>query len=182
MGIGGGHDMTLRNNKVYARQQPFTNVGLSIVNWTIEQTGPSYNIVIENNAINWISKDGSVGTAWFSPHMREAFPDWEKANVRDPSIFKDILPDVILNRAGIETPEVKIFKDRFNRISIKNFEYPPPSADIVIYDSTGKKIANGEITRFRNLVDQVLNPGNYDVKVSFKDPLKIKREYITINN
>jgi len=182
MGIAGGHDMTLRNNKIYARQQPFTNLGLSIVNWTIEETGPSYNIIIENNKVNWTNKDGTFNIAWFSGHMREAFPDWEKASVRDPSIFKDILPDVILNRAGIETPEVKIFKDRFNRVSVKSFESSPPPADIIIYDSTGKKIATGEIVRFRNLVDQVLDPGNYDVKVSFKDLLKIKREYITIDN
>ena len=181
MGIAGGHDMTLRNNKIYARQQSFTNVGLSIVNWTVEETGPSYNIVIENNAINWISKDGAIGTAWFHDHMRDACPDWEKASVRDPNIFKTILPDVILNRANIETPNVRIFKDRFNRVSVKSFINPTPTADIDIIDTLGHKIFSEKLSRFRTLLDQVLDSGEYDVIVKFKDPLKIKRETVTIN-
>ena len=100
MGIAGGHDMTLRNNKIFARQQSFSNVGLSIVNWTIRQTGASYNIVVENNAVNWTNRDGNFNTAYFHEHMQDAYPDWEKASIRDPSISKNILPDLILNRAN----------------------------------------------------------------------------------
>lgn len=105
MGIAGGHDMIIKNNKIYARQQSFTNVGLSICNWTQKQTGPSSNIVVENNSINWTKKDGSINTAWIYENMYEAFPDWQKADIPDLSITEDILPDIILNRNAMETKE-----------------------------------------------------------------------------
>ena len=105
MGIGGGHDIILRNNKIYAKQQPFTNVGLSICNWTQKETGPSSNIIVENNSINWTNKEGAISTAWVYENMHDACPDWQKASIPDLSITEDILPNNILNRNALEAKE-----------------------------------------------------------------------------
>lgn len=102
--IAGGHNMTIRNNKVYGRQQPFSNVGLVIVNWTSKQTGPSYNITVENNRINWTNRDGVFNTAWFAGNMQEVVSDSQKEVIRDPSITQNILPEVILNSTEMDTP------------------------------------------------------------------------------
>ena len=51
--ISGGHDMTLRNNTVYSKREPYNNVGLIAVNW---YEGQSYNITVAENKINYTNK------------------------------------------------------------------------------------------------------------------------------
>ena len=64
MAIGGGNNMTIRNNKIYGKRQSFTNVGLYAVNWTAN-VSPSHNITIENNEVNFTNAQGSLNNSWF---------------------------------------------------------------------------------------------------------------------
>lgn len=61
LGVASGHHMALRGNIVYARQQPFTNVGIYV--WNQYQT-PCHAIAIENNQVNWTNRHGRKSHRW----------------------------------------------------------------------------------------------------------------------
>lgn len=106
--IGGGHDMTLRNNKVFGKKQYFTNVGISICNWYEEHFGKSYNITVEKNAVNYLHSTGRVSNWWVAGNMEPIIG--KETNIYDPNLSASILPDKILGRArssstpGNQTP------------------------------------------------------------------------------
>ena len=176
--------MTLRNNKVYAKQQPFTNVGLVLANWTHDQLGPSYNIVVENNAINWISSTGAVGTAWVSENMKAAVPNWRQASVRDASILPSILPEVIFGRARLPqdtsnppsnptTPPGNengglpiVYIDTFNRICL-NYSGETYYLTSFSISRDGKILVDQVIDRYHTVVNKKFGPGEYDVMVEY---------------
>src|SRR5690554_2012053 len=103
IGIGGGHNMTLRNNKVYAKQQYFTNVGISIVNWYEEYFGKSHTITVENNILNFANRDGVKGNSWWIAENMQPVMGIE-TNRYDPSLSASILPERILGRARAGAP------------------------------------------------------------------------------
>lgn len=191
IGIAGGHNMTLRNNKVYAKQQPFTNVGLVVANWTQQQQGASYNIVVENNAINWTDKNGSYGTAWFSENMRVVVPDWRNSMVRDPNILSTILPTEILGRVRglskinndneipsdetVLSPDINIYKDKFGRICTNCKGTISLSASISVSQENGQKILNIPVMGYHTAIDDKLPSGTYNVKVKNGDKLQLKQ-------
>jgi hypothetical protein len=58
--VGGNHNM-IKNNKILAKQQPFTNVGLYIWN----QYAPACDSnKVENNKVSWINKSGTQNPSW----------------------------------------------------------------------------------------------------------------------
>jgi parallel beta-helix repeat protein len=61
MAVAGGSDMAILNNKIYARQQPFTNNPLFV--WA--QAGVSCSdIIVKDNRANWIDKKGNINGGW----------------------------------------------------------------------------------------------------------------------
>lgn len=197
MGIAGGHNMTLRNNKIYSKKQSFTNVGIVVNNWTPDKTGESYNITIDNNQVNWTHKDGYYNTAWVSGGMREIVKDWYNQGLRNPNITEKILPEIIFQRfrktedeknpdvekpdnTTPESPITDAYIDRFNRISIKCLVSPIPIATANIYTSSGQRIASRNLSRFRTLIDHVLNPGEYIVEISYGSPVITETKKIII--
>ncbi|MEA4917138.1 right-handed parallel beta-helix repeat-containing protein [Proteiniphilum sp.] len=101
IGIGGGHDMTLRNNKIYAKSQYFTNVAISVCNW-YEQYEKSYNITAEKNVVNYANSKGMTGNSWWIYQNMEPVKGKE-TNRYDPNLTASILPDKILGRARSAT-------------------------------------------------------------------------------
>ncbi|NLD23444.1 MAG: hypothetical protein GX670_04350, partial [Bacteroidales bacterium] len=97
IGIGGGNNMTLRNNKVYAKQQYFTNVAISICNWSEKQSGPSHSITVENNTVNYTNREGISVKSWWIYENMEPVTGIE-TNKYDPKLDASILPDIIINR------------------------------------------------------------------------------------
>lgn len=97
IGIGGGNNMTLRNNKVYAKPQYFTNVAISICNWSEKQSGPSHSITVENNTVNYTNREGISGKSWWIYENMEPVTGIE-TNKYDPKLDESILPDIIINR------------------------------------------------------------------------------------
>lgn len=97
IGIGGGNNMILRNNKIYGQQQYFTNVAISVCNWTEKQTGSSHSITVESNTVNYTNRDGIKGNSWWI--YKNMIPViGVETNKYDPSLNASILPDFLINR------------------------------------------------------------------------------------
>ena len=61
MAVAGGSDMAILNNKIYAKQQPFTNNPLFV--WA--QAGVSCSdIIVKGNRASWIDKKGNINGGW----------------------------------------------------------------------------------------------------------------------
>ena len=197
MGMAGGNNLTIRNNKIYAKQQPFTNVGLAIVNWTVSKTGPSHNIVVENNEINWTNKDGKYNTAWFSTDMRSIVKDWYNQGIRNPNINESILPKVIIGRAknsGNNTPPVtqpdnntpnspitEVYIDNFKRVAVKYLAFPIPLAHAEGYSSSGQLLVSMPLPRYNQAFPVSVPKGDYYIKITYPDLGKEEITKITIN-
>lgn len=97
IGIAGGHNMTLRNNKVFAKKQYFTNVGMSICNWYEKETGQSHTITVENNILNYTNKGGFVHNWWYHSSMPTV--KGKDTNKHDPNMTASILPGQIIGKA-----------------------------------------------------------------------------------
>ncbi len=101
VGIAGGHNMTLRNNKIFGKRQSFTNVGVGACNWYEEQ-GQSHSITVENNVINYTNKEGTVNIWWFYKNVEPIIG--KETNRYDPYLTASILPDQIIGRARAGSP------------------------------------------------------------------------------
>ncbi|MDD4777218.1 MAG: right-handed parallel beta-helix repeat-containing protein [Fermentimonas sp.] len=101
IGLAGGHDIILRNNKIYGKSQPFTNVGLGACNW-YDTKGQSYNITVENNVINFRNKEGMVNSWWFYKNVEPIAG--KETNRYDPYLTANILPEQIIGRARAGMP------------------------------------------------------------------------------
>ncbi|MDD3561216.1 right-handed parallel beta-helix repeat-containing protein, partial [Petrimonas mucosa] len=95
--IAGGHDMVLRNNKIYGEKNYFTNIGLYACNWYEEYFGKSYNITVEGNVVNYRNKEGNLSNWWFAENMEPI--KGKETNRYDASLTPSILPDQIFGRA-----------------------------------------------------------------------------------
>jgi hypothetical protein len=63
IGLSGGHHMQALNNLIYARQQPFTNVGIYVWNW--DNYDPDcYSHTVQGNRVNWTHEAGFKNPNW----------------------------------------------------------------------------------------------------------------------
>lgn len=99
--IAGGHNMTLRNNKIFGSRKPYTNVGLYAVNWS-ESLGKSHNITISNNEINYVNREGKLNNWWFAGNVEPIIG--KETNIHNPNITSAILPSQIIGRARSSAP------------------------------------------------------------------------------
>jgi hypothetical protein len=61
IGIAGGTNISVTQNIVFGKKQPFTNVGIYI--WNQHSSGCSLNTV-SNNKVNWTKADGEISGGW----------------------------------------------------------------------------------------------------------------------
>ncbi len=59
--VAGGRNITVSNNKIYARQQPWTNNPLYVWN---QSTTTCSNITVKTNRVNWTDKNGVFNNGW----------------------------------------------------------------------------------------------------------------------
>lgn len=85
--LAGGDYGIIRNNKVYAAQRPWTNVGLIAVNWAGDG---SVGNVVANNQVKWIGRNGSDSPYWVH-ESAGVLEGWETNNFNAP-IDESILP------------------------------------------------------------------------------------------
>jgi hypothetical protein len=90
--ISGGDHISVINNKIYAKQQPFTNVGLYI--WAQANAACSFN-VIRDNQVNWNRKDGTKNHAWNQGNCGKV-EGWE-TNKMGADLDESILPPKLLS-------------------------------------------------------------------------------------
>jgi len=102
IGIAGGHNMTIRNNKIYGKKQYFTNVALYAKNFYESRFGKSHTLRIENNIVNYTNRDGVAGNSWWISDNVKPVTVVE-TNKYDPSLSASILPNKILGRARSTT-------------------------------------------------------------------------------
>lgn len=95
--IAGGNYMTLRNNKVFGKQQYFSNIGIYAINWYSSHHGKSTNITVENNAVNYYHSEGRLSNFSFSSNMEPI--KGKETNYHDRNLNASILPSRILGRA-----------------------------------------------------------------------------------
>jgi len=63
MAIAGGTNMKILNNKIYAKQQSFTNNPLYV--WAQgNQIGVSNSATVKGNRVNWTDRDGNKNNGW----------------------------------------------------------------------------------------------------------------------
>lgn len=100
--ISGGHHNVLRNNKVYATKQDFTNVGIIVCNWYAKNGFDCHDVTVANNEVNYINKNGNANTLWNANNCGE-INGWN-TNTYNPQLKATILPIHILSRAKIKPP------------------------------------------------------------------------------
>ncbi|MGB5943771.1 MAG: right-handed parallel beta-helix repeat-containing protein [Leeuwenhoekiella sp.] len=78
IGISSGTNVTVQNNVVVGKQQPFTNVG--IYAWNQYDT-PCNSLTICNNEVDWLNADGVENSFWQHDNVGEiegvSTNDWE---------------------------------------------------------------------------------------------------------
>lgn len=180
VGIAGGHNMTLRNNKVYAKKQSFTNVAIGACNW-YEEKGRSHTITVEKNIVNFTSYNGNTGNSWWIHENVQPVIGIE-TNKYDPNLSASILPDKIIGRARSSSvgkpapppsedtpdksndPSISIYLDKYNRICINNRASLESSATAIAKDTSGKTIHEESLTRFHTVLPKIAS-GMYTVLV-----------------
>lgn len=61
MASAGGSNISILNNKIYAKQQSFTNNPLYV--WA-QQGASCSNVTVKGNRVNWVDKNGNVNNGW----------------------------------------------------------------------------------------------------------------------
>lgn len=195
MAIGGGDNMTIRNNKIYGKRQSFTNVGLYAVNWT-SKVSPSYNITIENNEINFTNSKNSLNNIWFDASVGTI--KGRDTNKYNKDLNESILPKVIIGRAKNtdnntppvtppdnntpDTPITHVYIDSYKRIAIK---YLVPSIPAVAhaegYSSNGKLLIAMKLPRYNQAFPISVPKGDYYVKITYPELDKTEITKVTID-
>jgi hypothetical protein len=98
MAISGGHHIEILNNKIYSKQQPFTNVGLYI--WAQAGAACSLN-TISGNRVNWKMATGEVNNSWNNGNCG-AVKGWPN-NILNADIDESILPAQLITFCSTKT-------------------------------------------------------------------------------
>jgi len=92
IGVAGGTNMQILNNKIYAGKNTFTNVGISVWN---QYKGSCVIIVVRGNEVNWTNSNGVSNPAWNSGNCG-AVEGWDN-NVWNSKISSGILPNALIH-------------------------------------------------------------------------------------
>lgn len=193
MAIGGGDNMTIRNNKIYGKRQSFTNVGLYAVNWT-SKVSPSYNITIENNEINFTNSKNSLNNIWFDASVGTI--KGRDTNKYNKDLNESILPKVIIGTAKNtdnntppvsppdnntpDTPITHVYIDSYKRIAIKYLVPSIPVAHAEGYSSNGKLLITMKLPRYNQAFPISVPKGDYYVKITYPELDKTETTKVTI--
>ena len=186
--ISSGHHIIISNNTIYAKQQPFSNIGLSAYNQYPAEITNSNTIM--NNQVNYTNKSGVLNNLWNAGNAG-VITGWD-TNTYNPNLSASILPVKIIGRA--QSTVTAIVPIPINS-SIKI--YPNPASDhltiettpdidkgtIVIYNINGQKIIEQIVKESNTEIDtHNLTTGVYIVKVSNADKLIEEKKIIIRRN
>lgn len=191
MAIAGGHDITIRNNKIYGKKQHFTNVGLYALNYTAKVT-PSYNMAIGNNEFNFTNAEGSLNNTWFDKSVGTI--KGRDTNKYNKNLNESALPKDIINQTEnsddnpTETPPVveepslitEVYIDSFKRIAIKYLVSSIPVAHAEGYSSTGKLLIAMTLPRYNQAFPISAPKGDYYIKITYPESGKTETTKVTL--
>jgi hypothetical protein len=167
--ITAGNNLTIKNNRVYGRQQSFTFWGIMSY---IQYPDPTHSNTIMNNEVNWKNHQGILRNFW-DDGKGGTISGWS-TNVYNASLDETILPETIIDKAPsltteiIETPinnEIKIYPSMVNdRLTI---ESSIKNGNIEIFNVKGQRIINQPISESNTEINTSnLAEGVYIVKIS----------------
>ncbi|HVW13563.1 MAG TPA: right-handed parallel beta-helix repeat-containing protein [Mucilaginibacter sp.] len=96
MAISGGDHLAIINNKIYARGQIFTNVGLYI--WAQAEAACSMD-EISGNEVNWTNSRGEQNCIWDQGNCGDV-KGW-KTNTTEAKISESLLPEHLLSPSAL---------------------------------------------------------------------------------
>lgn len=76
--VAGGTDIAATNNRIYARQQSFTNVGLYVWN---QDSSTCSSITVHSNEVNWFNNRGLQNPSWNAGNCGSVM-GWDRNNWR----------------------------------------------------------------------------------------------------
>lgn len=178
--VASGHNITVRNNKIYAKQQSFCNVGL----YAWEQSGTEcHDLIIEYNKINYTSRDGSTSPYWFDTNVLPILGAGPETNVYDPTITASILPTQILGRARLSTSPIYVWNQTTSASFTVASNWTPartsPTAkDVLQFSSGGSVVVTNMPSQSVDQL-QVLNNSTVELRSATSNVLTVSN--LTIN-
>lgn len=189
IGIAGGKNNKIRNNKVYSKQFSYSNVAIQAADYTPSQGGPASNILIENNEVNFLNSRGMQQAIWLDASMQRV-ANASRATTYNSKLNEDVLPKVIIGR--IEKPEeetpnqdnnskiAQVYIDRFNRITIKYLVTPIPRGYAENYAANGQLLETIPLPRYNQSFPVAAPKGDYYIKITYSDLGKTETTKITV--
>lgn len=89
--IASGHHITIKNNKIYSKKLPFSNVGLSAYR---QYPIDTYANTISDNEVNFTSKDGVLNNMWNAGNAGDVL-GWD-TNKYNQNLTESVLPSKII--------------------------------------------------------------------------------------
>ncbi|MBP1663186.1 MAG: hypothetical protein H6Q19_326 [Bacteroidetes bacterium] len=163
--VASGHHITVRNNKIYGKQQSFTNVGLYAWNQSGDEC---HDLTIENNKINYTNRDGQISTYWFDTNTLPILGAGPETNVYDPTVTASVLPTQIIGRARMNTVPTYVWNQTTSASFTVASNWTParttPTAnDILQFSGGGSVIVTNMPTQTINQL-QVLNNSTVELR------------------
>jgi hypothetical protein len=170
--IASGNNISIKNNKIYAKQQPFSNIGLSAYKqYEIDCSSDT----IMNNEVNFTYKDGQLNNLLNNGGCGDVF-GWN-TNIYNSKLNSTILPVKIIGRAAqvdtivsppkpITAQTLKIYPNPDYAHGLIITSPVPNTENVVIYDLKGQILLNQSINKsITNIDTSVLSIGVYIVKI-----------------
>jgi len=89
--IASGHHITIKNNKIYSKKLPFSNVGLSAYR---QYPIDTYANTISDNEVNFTNKDGILNNMWNAGNAGDVV-GWD-TNKYNQNLTESVLPSKII--------------------------------------------------------------------------------------
>ena len=188
--IAGGHDIIVRNNKIYSQKTTVSGIGIAVAK---EPIAPC---TVQNNQINWTRADGLVKNL-YNAGAAGTIIGWD-TNSNNPTLNSSILPTKIIGRASKDTiptkqdtipttkPVVVNLKIYPNPVYSRSLivTSPTPNNDkIIIYNLEGLKMIEASINKSKTEIDtSILAMGVYHVKIIENDKILEERKITIVRN
>lgn len=168
--IASGNNISIKNNLIFGKQQPFSNIGLSAFK---QYPINSYSDTIMNNQVNFTYMDGQLNNLLNNGGCGEVI-GWS-TNVYNANLNSSVLPVKIIGRAQSITTEV-VTTSKNEGVKI----YPNPATNhitiesptsfvkgvLIIYNIKGQKLIEQSLSDSSTEVDtRSFASGVYIVKV-----------------
>jgi hypothetical protein len=163
IGVASGTNIQVLNNKIYAKQQDFTNVGIYV--WNQYNTDCN-TITVMGNEVNWTNKSGYSNGAWNGSNCGE-INGWSNnnwlADINDTILPKQIILDCsVLSVISTSNYSIPVYPNpTTGRI---HFASQYVNESFTVYSLLGTIVKSGKITV--NEIDlSDLTTGMYILKI-----------------